>query len=202
MATVGNELIPPQICNRPEQPFVNQLDPAYVNPYESGELLHPAPDPKYTRFWYCGQLWSNSLSTWLATAPITYGPVRAAQTISDTGIQVTAVETWDIPANPVVTGTGVITFDTGDVVTIDDVILKAAVATTITETDTIGWEGPITWAALTSAFYASNFTWYPLTTACCGLCSMTGGDVKVYHWPTPAPSPPTSILVNAEGFTL
>lgn len=40
------------------------------------------------------------------------------------------------------------------------------------------------------------------TGACCLQCSIYGGDVKIYHWPTSAPEPPITKLVNTKGFTL
>jgi hypothetical protein len=95
----------------------------------------------------------------------------------------------------------VFNLDSGDIVTVDEITSKLGSFSTYTETRIYG--GVHTWAAMTFAFYASNFTWLPpMTVPCCGLCRVTGGDVKVFYWPTPAPSPPTSILVNDEGFTL
>lgn len=37
---------------------------------------------------------------------------------------------------------------------------------------------------------------------CCLQCTVFGGDVQVYRWPTPAPSPPVTKLVNTDGYTL
>lgn len=37
---------------------------------------------------------------------------------------------------------------------------------------------------------------------CCSSCTLFGGTVQVYFWPTPAPSPPVSILTNTDNFTL
>jgi hypothetical protein len=37
---------------------------------------------------------------------------------------------------------------------------------------------------------------------CCDDCSVWGSDARVYHWPTPAPGPPVSELVNSVGYTL
>lgn len=45
------------------------------------------------------------------------------------------------------------------------------------------------------------FTFIP-TGACCLQCTMFGGEVQVYNWPTPAPVPPVTKLINTEGFTL
>jgi hypothetical protein len=37
---------------------------------------------------------------------------------------------------------------------------------------------------------------------CCLNCTLYGGNVQVYYWPTPAPTPAASILVNEANFTL
>lgn len=45
------------------------------------------------------------------------------------------------------------------------------------------------------------FTYSP-SSPCCLNCTLFGGTVQVYHWPTSAPSPPVTELVNAAKFTL
>jgi hypothetical protein len=42
----------------------------------------------------------------------------------------------------------------------------------------------------------------PLTTRQCSSCTMVGQTVDLFFWPTPAPSPPVSALVNSDGYTL
>jgi len=64
------------------------------------------------------------------------------------------------------------------------------------ETTAIG-----TWAPYTEYDYVSAFN-YTATSPCCMSCTLSGGNVQVMYWPTPAPSPPVSTLVNAEGYTL
>ena len=43
---------------------------------------------------------------------------------------------------------------------------------------------------------------YSPSAPCCLNCTLFGGTVQVYYWPTPAPSPPVTKLVNAANFTL
>jgi hypothetical protein len=44
---------------------------------------------------------------------------------------------------------------------------------------------------------------YKAAEPCCYNCSLYGGDVQVYYWPTPAPTPGVTKLVNAaNNFTL
>ncbi len=49
--------------------------------------------------------------------------------------------------------------------------------------------------------YVDFFTFAP-PTGCCLNCTLYGGNVQVYYWPTPAPTPAVSTLVNDVGFTL
>jgi hypothetical protein len=42
----------------------------------------------------------------------------------------------------------------------------------------------------------------PLTTRQCSSCTLVGQTVELFFWPTPAPSPPVSTLVNSDGYTL
>jgi hypothetical protein len=37
---------------------------------------------------------------------------------------------------------------------------------------------------------------------CCLDCTLFGGDVQVYYWPTPAPDPPISTLIDSAGYIL
>jgi len=43
---------------------------------------------------------------------------------------------------------------------------------------------------------------YTVSTPCCLQCTLFGGTVQVFYWPTPAPSPPVTALVNTAGYTL
>jgi hypothetical protein len=45
--------------------------------------------------------------------------------------------------------------------------------------------------------YVESFTWSP-SEPCCLNCTMIGGTVQILAWPTPAPSPPVSTLVDVE----
>lgn len=66
-------------------------------------------------------------------------------------------------------------------------------------------DGNHTFAASTvteSNTYVSPWYYYP-SQPCCGGCTLFGGTVQIFHWPTPAPSPPVSVLVNTRNnFTL
>jgi hypothetical protein len=45
-----------------------------------------------------------------------------------------------------------------------------------------------------------NFA-FSATSPCCGRCTIVGGPVQLFYWPTPAPDPPVSTLISS-GFTL
>lgn len=56
------------------------------------------------------------------------------------------------------------------------------------------------WSAYTPYYYVPEFT-FTASKPCCLSCTIFGGDVEIYNWPTPAPSPPISTLINSNGFT-
>lgn len=72
-------------------------------------------------------------------------------------------------------------------------------ATTSTFT---GWSSAFyTQAAYSPAGYLSDFTFVP-TSPCCKECTLFGGSVQVYYWPSVTESPAASTLVNSAKFTL
>ena len=50
---------------------------------------------------------------------------------------------------------------------------------------------------VTAPFYAESFSFTP-TKPCCSSCTLSGANVQVRFWPTPAPVPAVSILVDPE----
>ena len=53
----------------------------------------------------------------------------------------------------------------------------------------------------TDAFYPEDWS-FTASPPCCLDCTLFGGTVSVYAWPTPAPTPGVTALVNNEGYTL
>jgi hypothetical protein len=47
----------------------------------------------------------------------------------------------------------------------------------------------------------SGFFFYTAQPPCCGQCTISGAAVQLAYWPTPAPSPPTTELIDAWGTT-
>jgi len=82
--------------------------------------------------------------------------------------------------------------------------LSTAVITTTTYPGYTDYEEnpPITYTSQELDIYYNENWYYTATPPCCLNCTLFGGNVQVYYWPTPAPSPPVSRLVNAAGFTL
>jgi hypothetical protein len=70
---------------------------------------------------------------------------------------------------------------------------------TETRTETVPTETKI--PPWTYNYYASSFT-YTAASPCCSSCTIFGGNVQVFAWPTPAPTPAVSTLVDASNFTL
>ena len=50
-----------------------------------------------------------------------------------------------------------------------------------------------------TSFFDYSFTASP---PCCSTCTISAGDVQVYHWPISTAAPSVTQLVNSEGFTL
>ena len=40
------------------------------------------------------------------------------------------------------------------------------------------------------------------TSPCCGTCCVTVNNAQVFYWPTPAPDPGVTSVVNEDGYTL
>lgn len=51
-------------------------------------------------------------------------------------------------------------------------------------------------------YFSGSFSWVPTATQCCLNCTISGGAIQVMVWPTPAPTPAVSTLVDtAANFT-
>lgn len=57
--------------------------------------------------------------------------------------------------------------------------------------------GPSSMDTVTANFYAESFSFTP-TAPCCSSCTLSGANVQVRFWPTPAPVPAVSILVDPD----
>lgn len=68
-------------------------------------------------------------------------------------------------------------------------------------TDNIGDVSLYTTTTTTWARFQDQMFFTP-SAPCCLNCTLYGGTVQVYYWPTPAPSPPVTALVDSSNFTL
>lgn len=59
----------------------------------------------------------------------------------------------------------------------------------------------ISYSSTTLYEYAESFS-YTTSKPCCLNCTIFGGTVQVYYWPTSTASPPVSTLVDKSNFTL
>ena len=50
------------------------------------------------------------------------------------------------------------------------------------------------------AYYADEWS-FTASAPCCQTCYLSGGNVQVQFWPTPAPKPNVTAVVDATGFT-
>lgn len=161
----------------------------------------------------CGAIWMTSLTNWMATAPTTLGPLVSASEVYEIQIG-TTLTTWSR------TESLTDIFLSEGSVTYTETNLKG-VLTTETMKEEFNSESQL-WASTTiitktitgitsllstrsehrEPYFVSPFTFSP-SAACCSTCTIFGGTVQVFNWPTPAPQPPTSILVDSKNnFTL
>lgn len=134
-------------CERSEQPFYTYTA-GFGNPYYDGDKINKNIDD--TLIVYCASQSRSQVSQFLATAPITAGPIVPKSTFVTSWFSLSQTESW---------------------------------------------------SAYTPYYYVPEFT-FTASKPCCLSCTLFGGNVQVYNWPTPAPSPPVSTLVNSNGFTL
>lgn len=167
----------------------------------------------YTYDSTCGLIWISSLKNWIVTAPTTLGPVIPA---SDVYFTVTATTTIGISRTQNTTD---IKGSEGHSVYIGTNYKGSS--TTInymfeTDSESVVWASTTRWtstitgytsllstrSAHQDAYFVSPFS-FVAASPCCSSCTLFGGTVQVYDWPTPAPQPPVSILVDPKNnFTL
>lgn len=174
----------PNLCDsltqdyfQPEEPFFDDHGCAYDNPYYSINDIDP--NTNATLRAYFAAKFTTSLPNWFATAPETPGAV-----IPETTVSAKTAVYWD-PGSfqhyhnhrrwPCY---------------LDWVHIKP-----------IHRSGPQYMAAYTPVSYVSQFS-FTASQLCCFNCTLYGGDIQVYHWPTATSEGATSTLVNSEGFTL
>lgn len=161
----------------------------------------------------CGLIWSKSLADWIASAPTTLGPLippsdvytiiigttvtMVSRTQSLEEITLSAGYTTLIGTNyKGVSFTETVDFE------YDSESLVWGSTTTITSTIPGVTSFVSTRSAHRDAYFVSPFSFVP-SSPCCSSCTLFGGTVQVFNWPTPAPEPPVSVLVDPENnFTL
>lgn len=150
---------------------------SFVNPYYYRALS--ATGEALSSLMSCSSIWRSDFSTWSLTAEKTTGPIvaKTTQTTLDVGYITTH------GAMKVKSGTKTTT-------------IPKSVETVLPQTNTItsAEMGPLYLAASSFDFTASK--------PCCYGCTISGGTVQVFYWPTETQSPPLSTLINADGFTL
>jgi hypothetical protein len=204
---------------------IGQLPPATANLVGDFHTEQPAwlVDPyqhlgggyqsDYTYDSTCGMIWMKSLKDWMATASTTLGPVISA---SDVYYTVTGTTSRGIARNqslsdsegPISTSYSTWTNSKG-ILTTERIIVQSGEEEVVWQSTT-RWTTTITgYTSLLSTrsehrdtYFVSPFSFVP-SSPCCSSCTLYGGTVQVYAWPTPAPQPPTSILVDTiNNFTL
>ena len=167
---------------------------AFVNPYYFYQMS-ASDELESSSYWSCGQIWDTTFTQWLETAAVSTGSIVPTTTVTSTWMP------WlSTPIVSVETLTGSnskwISKIPGPVVT--------QLPSTVIATST-GY-GPY--------YYVQQSLDFTASPPCCALCTLYGGNVQVYYWPTQTQSspvsalgnrtqsPPASTLVNDAGFTL
>jgi len=154
---------------------------AFLNPYFYRVLA--ATGDARSSLMSCSSIWGSDFSAWSLTAEKTTGPVIAATT--ETSIILPYVSTQD-GSTEISRGT-----KTTWTSTIPESVVTVLPQTTI-----------ITSAAMGPLYLAESSFDFTASEPCCYGCTLSGGTVQVFYWPTETQSPPISTLVNDVGFTL
>jgi len=150
----------------------------------TGPYVNPWTNTNDSAASRCSTVFDSELSSWLATAPIT---------------------------NALGTSTGLTEWDAGP--TTDNYYPTVAAGSTVQvvsgTTTTVSWtSGAFIMYEYPphSSVYVSNFDYTP-SAPCCSSCTVYGGTVQVFQWPTatatPTATPAVSLLVDiVNNFTL
>ena len=217
-----------QDCARSGAPFWDKEWQSWSNVYGTlygyWRFFGPIPDDAPLDFDtgtslddFCWTSMRGAMSNWLNTAPITPAGSMVpgyTRTESHSDVVVTAwyISTVSTAVIPVVkTELTVLRTDASSFVhaSIEKTTYttytsgfpfygRVGITTTITNTGTTRTE---TRPEYTAYDYVPTFTWIPAE-PCCSRCIIFGGTVSVFHFPTPAPTPAVSILVDRDNFTL
>lgn len=149
----------------------------------------------------CSNVWYDSYTEWLATAPLTSGTVVPATTATSTLASFSVVKTPDTAV-----GTGTTTYT--------DTYVESGVTSLETETQTnavflssytttqvqVATTETLIYTAYTPAFYPA-YSW-TASSPCCSACTIYGGNIEVMYWPATGLAGNKTTVVNTEGFTL
>jgi len=199
----------PSTANLAGDGHLSQVAPWLVDPYY--HINEYSTD--YTYDSICGKQWYTSLLDWMSTAPTALGPTIAASDVYDiitgstTKYLVITEDNVDVPVTTYTTTYPDIDRQ-GSAITRTELVTQHSPSPT--------WESSYTVTSMTSGFtsllstrsahrdtyWISAFEFTP-SAPCCSSCTVYGGTVQVMNWPTPAPEPPISILVDTKNnFTL
>ncbi len=200
-----------QNCDRlPEQPFYNYITPGVINyqfdnvPFDnpwmyddmslSGDAASSATS--------CGIYFSSLLSDYKASAPVTYLAYLPQSTVTYTYPSITEVgDTYSIVGSTTFVTTfvyGAPAYSTSATTVTEAISSLLGPYTTTEAATTMAWVH----AGYTPARYVSDFT-FSATSPCCYSCTLFGGDIQVFYWPTATASTNiTSSTVNPAGLTM
>jgi hypothetical protein len=165
----------PAITSRTTTAYYNPT--SFINPYfwyiiaTSGEAVESSLQS-------CAATWASSFQTWLETAPITTGPLIDPTTKLSIQFpwvtsQALATRTYSL-SNSIWTSTFPSVFKTYP---------------PSTHTITSAGQGPY--------YYVPTHLDFTASEPCCQSCTLFGGSVEVFYWPSTTESPPVSALPSA-----
>ena len=144
-----------------------------ANGTDPRNLSNPAVSQMESDYAYCSTLWDSAVSIWAKTAY--YSP------------EIITKRAIATPSSIILT--------TAPAVSVSSI---NTVATQVVGEDELA--GPKTYTQTLSG-EQRVFTW-TASEPCCRACSIYGGSVQVFYWPTATQNPPVSTLIDSKGFIL
>jgi hypothetical protein len=160
--------------------------PAFVNPYFFIVIdSSVAADPDLLgSASLCSSVWNTAFTEWLGTAQISTGPVVSASTETTTYYPWFTTKLAVDSFTETVNGSTIVLESTSTEGV--STVLGSTVTTVFSE------YGPRYLVPTTFDFTASQ--------PCCESCTIRGGSVQVFYWPSSSPS--ISTFINTNNFTL
>lgn len=143
-----------------------------ANGTDPKDLSNPAVSQMESDYAYCSTLWDSAVSVWAKTAYYSPGNITKRAIATPSSVILTTAPPKSVSSN----------------ITATQIVGEDELADPKTYTQTLSGEQRV-------------FTW-TASEPCCRACSIYGGSVQVFYWPTATQNPPVSTLIDSKGFVL